>query len=264
MKTIILGLDAFDPKLFEAMHERGKLPALSKLAEQGDYAPFAVSNPPQSEVSWTSIATGLSPAGHGMFDFVHRNPASYNLFVSLLPTQQKAFGTEFVPPHNSHTIFDEAVEKGYPATSFWWPSTFPARMGSPVRNIPGLGTPDIQGRLGVGVAFSSEVDDSGEEKKIPVHKLHQKGKSNFVATLPGPEKKKSGQAEASCIDFQLQFLDEDHARFNIGKSTLELERGKWSPIIELKFKMGFLVSVKAIVRVILTQGRTSPSLYFLP
>jgi len=148
MKTIIIGLDAFDPKNFESLNQQGKLPALSKLAQEGDYSSFGVSNPPQSEVSWTSIATGLSPAGHGMFDFVHRNPKTYNLFASLLPTQQTAFGTEFTQPFTSHTIFDEAVQKGYPSTSFWWPATFPARIGSPVRNIPGLGTPDIHGQLG--------------------------------------------------------------------------------------------------------------------
>ena len=259
MKTIILGLDAFDPETFETLSGGGKLPSLTTLAEQGDYAPFAVSNPPQSEVSWTSIATGLSPAGHGMFDFVHRNPKSYNLFVSLLPTQKTALGTQFAQPFNSHTIFNEAVQQGYPATSFWWPATFPARMGSPVRNIPGLGTPDIHGRLGVGVAFAMEADDSAG-RKIPIHALSKEGEGTFSGSLPGPSKKD----KASSIEFQLQFQDEDHARLDIGKSSVDLARGTWSPIIELKFKMGFLVSVKAITRMILTEGQSSPRLYVMP
>ncbi|MFN2144365.1 MAG: alkaline phosphatase family protein [Anaerolineales bacterium] len=83
MKTIIVGLDAFDPKYFEALHEKGKTPHLSKYVERNGYSRFKISNPAQSEVSWTSIATGLNPGGHGMFDFVHRNPKNYSINVSL-------------------------------------------------------------------------------------------------------------------------------------------------------------------------------------
>ena len=31
--------------------------------------------PPQSPVAWSSFTTGLEPARHGIFDFVHRDPA---------------------------------------------------------------------------------------------------------------------------------------------------------------------------------------------
>ena len=264
MNTVILGLDAFDPKVFETLREQNKLPALTKLSDQGGYARFAVSNPPQSEVSWTSIATGLSPAGHGMFDFVHRNPESYNLYVSLLPTNQTKLGTEFARPYNSHTIFDEAIDKGYPATALWWPAMFPARLDSPIRNIPGLGTPDIHGRLGVGVGFSSDPDSPRDDQKIPIHKLSSSGKNEFTGDLAGPSRQKSNQAQKTSLGFQLSFLDENHARLVIGNKAYELECGNWSPIIELKFKMGLMVSVSASTRVILTQGLPSPRLYFLP
>jgi len=264
MKTIILGLDAFDPKVFETLLEQGKLPALDKLSAGGGYARFEVSNPPQSEVSWTSIATGLSPAGHGMFDFVHRNPENYNLYVSLLPTKKTRLGTEFTHPHNSHTIFDEAIDQGYPATALWWPSMFPARLDSPIRNIPGLGTPDIHGRLGVGVGFADDPFPLKENQKIPVQKLSSIGKNDFSGDLAGPARQKSTQTKNTTIAFQLSFLDDDHARISIGNKTIELKQGSWSPIIELKFKMGLMVSVSAITRVILTHGLPSPRLYFLP
>ena len=84
MHTLIIGMDAFDPGIVERMFEAGKLPHLNELARKDGYSRFAVANPPQSEISWTSIATGLNPGGHGMFDFVHRDPASYALNVSLL------------------------------------------------------------------------------------------------------------------------------------------------------------------------------------
>jgi predicted AlkP superfamily phosphohydrolase/phosphomutase len=141
MHTIILGFDAFDPTRFERLSEEGKLPNLTSYASSGNYARLAVANPPQTEVSWTSIATGLDPGGHGIFDFVHRDPATYTTYVSLLPTSRKLFGTQFVPPFNARTIFEEAARQGFPATALWWPASFPARPESLARTMPGLGTP---------------------------------------------------------------------------------------------------------------------------
>ncbi|MCK4786069.1 MAG: alkaline phosphatase family protein, partial [Desulfobacteraceae bacterium] len=109
MKTILVGFDAFDPRFFERLHNEGKVPNLSKYLVSPKYSSFQVANPPQSEVSWTSISTGLNPGGHGLFDFVHRNPDSYGLFVSILPTKSSLLGTQFSPPHKAETIFDSAV-----------------------------------------------------------------------------------------------------------------------------------------------------------
>jgi len=176
MKEIILGLDAFDPALFEELHEQGRVPHLSKYVETGAYRRFAVAAPPQSEVSWTSIATGLNPGGHGIFDFVHRNPETHAVNVSLLPTERGLLGTRFVPPHNSYTIFEYAIDQGYPATTLWWPATFPARMQSPVQTIPGLGTPDILGRLGVGTLFTTGPGQNDGGDKIPVRPLQDAGR----------------------------------------------------------------------------------------
>lgn len=88
MHTVILGFDAFDPQIFERLSESGLLPNLTRYLEHAGYSRFTVANPPQSEVSWTSIATGLDPGGHGIFDFVHRDPKTYAFNVSLLPTKR--------------------------------------------------------------------------------------------------------------------------------------------------------------------------------
>ena len=186
LKTIIVGFDAFDAGFAEGYFEQGKLPHLGQLAEAGKYRRFEVANPPQSEVSWTSIATGLNPGGHGLFDFVHRNPKSYNLTVSLLPMQTTALGTQFVPPYNTYTIFDDAVEEGYPATVMWWPAMFPARYESPVRVFPGLGVPDIQGRLGVGTCFSTDPDWKTDRRKSDHEILESKGSGRYEGSYGDP------------------------------------------------------------------------------
>ena len=264
MRTLILGFDAFDPNLFEQLYEKGKTPHLSSLISGGGYSRLKVTNPPQSEVSWTSIATGLNPGGHGMFDFVHRNPGNYGLQVSLLPTQKSVLGVQFVPPHKAQTLFDEAVQDGYPATSLWWPATFPAKMASPVRTIPGLGAPDIFGRLGVGVGYSVEPPSNGQELKTRTEKFSIAAKGKYSGQLEGPTQKTLTGTKNALLDFQLTSRGEQSARLSIGKQYFDLEVGKWSPIIELSFKIGFGISIKAITRVILRKIEPDPELYFLP
>jgi predicted AlkP superfamily phosphohydrolase/phosphomutase len=264
MKTIIIGFDAFDPKVFEELHGQGKLPNLGRYAGRGGYSRFSVSIPAQSEVSWTSIATGLDPGGHGMFDFVHRNPKTYNLHVSLLPTTKSVIGTQFARPHQAYTIFDYAVEKGYPGTALWWPAMFPARLDSPVNTIPGLGTPDILGKLGAGSFHAPSNIDRPQDVKTQLGILKPTGNGFFDGKLRGPKRKKGEEYEDIPLPFTLEVLDGRTARITIGKQRLTLEEGVWSPILELKMKMGFGVSLQAVTRVVMNQTEPEPTLYFLP
>lgn len=262
MKTVILGLDAFDPVLFEELHNQGLLPNLSRFIPHNQYARFTVADPPQSEVSWTSMATGLDPGGHGMFDFVHRNPATYQLSVSLLPTKDKAFlGRQFVPPFNARTIFDQAVSDGYPATSLWWPATFPARPESPIKTIPGLGTPDIHGRLGAGTLFTSQIDPPDKIGKTRAVGLQRLSPSHYQGLFPGPLRRSDQETN---LPLEVRLDGHDQARCQVGKQTIDLKRGQWSSILELSFKTSFLYSAKALTRLILTETSPEVRLYALP
>lgn len=265
MRAIIIGLDAFDPTTFERLYEQGHLPNLGKYAQAGKYSQLAIANPPQSEVSWTSIATGLNPGEHGMFDFVHRDPGSYALNVSLLPTKQGLGGTRFVPPFTARTLFDQAVRQGYPATSLWWPATFPAQPQSPVHTLPGLGTPDILGRLGVGSYFSTNSDLASEQgRKIPVVSLTAKGKNRYEGDLKGPIRQKRKRTEPTTLPFSLEMSGDQSARMSIGSQTVDLKVGEWSPIVELSFKAGWFLSVRAITSFVLTRMGPDINLYALP
>ncbi len=264
MRSLILGLDAFDPIFFEKLHSQGKTPNLSSIAEMGGYSRFEVVNPPQSEVSWTSIATGLNPGEHGMFDFVHRDPLSYGLQVSLLPMERSLGGTQFVRPYRAKSIFDIAADRGYPASSLWWPATFPARPDSPVRTLPGLGTPDIQGRMGVGSSFTTSVNSESRMGKTPVYPLKAGPRGNYQAELPGPLIKQGGDSKNAVLPLELKLIDDQNIEIKIDREIFNLQLGQWSPILEIRFKVGFLSTVSAITRVIATQIKPEVQLYFLP
>ena len=263
MWTLLLGFDAFDPTVFERLSEKGKLPHLTRYVEIGGYARLAVANPPQTEVSWTSIATGSNPGGHGIFDFVHRDPATYTPYLSLLPTKTSPFGTRFVPPYKARTIFEETTRQGFPATVLWWPATFPARPELPVRALPGLGTPDVKGRWGVGTLFAS---DAGPDRlrNVAVVALARRGTDRYAGSLAGPSRKSRGSTNQSALDVQIDLIDDGSAHVAMGDQTVELIKGRWSPVLVMRFKVGRLVRIHALARLILTHTRPHVRLYVSP
>lgn len=261
MKTLILGFDSFDPSVFEQLAGNNQLPNLSEFLEHGGYSKLEVCSPPQTEVSWTSIATGADPGGHGIFDFVHRDPETYMPYVSILPTRKSVVGEQFVPPYTSRTFFEEAASMGYPATALWWPAMFPARPELPVNTLPGLGTPDIRGQLGVGTYFSSENE---EKKKTRVVKLEAAGKNSYRTDLPGPELPGKEGPRSLTLPMTLDVLEDNSAELSINGQKTSLRLGQWSDVIELKFKAGLLFSIYSVTKVILTNIKGAVQFYMLP
>jgi predicted AlkP superfamily phosphohydrolase/phosphomutase len=261
MKTIILGFDSFDPSIFEGMAGQGQLPHLSCLMDAGGYSRLEVSSPPQTEVSWTCIATGTDPGNHGIFDFVLRDPNSYIPYVSILPSKKTALGEGFVPPYTTKTFFEEAAGMGYPATALWWPAMFPARPDLPVNTLPGLGTPDIRGQLGVGTLFTTEDET---KKKTAVARLEPSGAHRFTGTLNGPTVKGRSGATTATLPVAVEVIDAVTARLVIGDQKIELKLGQWSDILELKFKAGTFFNIHAIARFILTELGSVVRVYSLP
>jgi predicted AlkP superfamily phosphohydrolase/phosphomutase len=261
MKTLILGFDSFDPAIFEEMAGKNQLPHFEKFIQQGGYSRLEVCSPPQTEVSWTSIATGADPGGHGIFDFVHRDPATYTPYVSILPMRKSALGEQFVPPYTAKTFFEEAANMGYPATALWWPAMFPARPDVPVDTLPGLGTPDIRGQLGLGTLFSTE--DEGK-KKTGVVKLVSAGKDRFTASLPGPQTQSRSGPQTLSLPVALDVIDGKTAKLQLDKQQVDLRLGEWSDIVELRFRAGMLLNIHAITRFIATSLSGVVRVYALP
>ena len=83
--VFILGVDGMDPVILQRLMDEGKAPNLKKLAEKGGFENLGTSNPPQSPVAWSNFVTGMDPGGHGIYDFVHRDPKTYLPISSATP-----------------------------------------------------------------------------------------------------------------------------------------------------------------------------------
>src|SRR6266508_5060098 len=107
MHSVLIVLDSFNPFTFESLAEKGELPNLTSLAGESGYSRLKVCAPPQTEVSWTSIATGSDPGTHGIFDFVHRDPATYAPYVPIWLKKKTAVGRWLIHPKPRRRIFSE-------------------------------------------------------------------------------------------------------------------------------------------------------------
>ena len=69
MRVLCLGLDGADYDLVRELLPQGRLPTLAKLARQGTFGPLRSTIPAFTPTAWSSLLTGLNPAGHGIFAF---------------------------------------------------------------------------------------------------------------------------------------------------------------------------------------------------
>lgn len=73
-KTIILGLDGATFDVLSPRMERGQMPNLAALLQDGAHGPLRSTTPPFSAQAWVSLATGKNPGRHGVVDFWERSP----------------------------------------------------------------------------------------------------------------------------------------------------------------------------------------------
>src|SRR5215471_15532795 len=94
-KVITIGLDGFEPKIVDALLAMGELPNLARLRDQGGFSRVRTTYPAQTPVAWSTFATGVNPGGHGIFDFIRRDPKTYLPDFAL--NRYEARGA-FLPP----------------------------------------------------------------------------------------------------------------------------------------------------------------------
>lgn len=81
-RLLVIGLDGATLDVIEPMVREGKLPNIARFMEEGSYGPLRSTIPLLSPVAWTTFSTGVSPAGHGIFDFLCRKAGTYDLYYA--------------------------------------------------------------------------------------------------------------------------------------------------------------------------------------
>jgi hypothetical protein len=74
-RVVVVGIDGADWGVIDRLRAAGRLPVLDALVRRGSAAPLATFRPTLSPALWTTVATGMRPADHGIENFVLERPA---------------------------------------------------------------------------------------------------------------------------------------------------------------------------------------------
>ncbi len=130
------------PELLDRFMAAGSCPSFARLAALGHYQRLGTTIPPQSPVAWSTFITGLDPGGHGIYDFIHRDPAppgggALAPFLSTSRVEDDGwkilFGRYTLPLRSGTTellrhgkaFWNVLEEHGVPATVVKIPANFP-------------------------------------------------------------------------------------------------------------------------------------------
>ena len=75
MRLLIIGWDGADWEIVDDLVRRGDVPHVARLLSDGARGVLRSTMPTHSWAAWPSFLTGKHPAGHGVWDFVERNPS---------------------------------------------------------------------------------------------------------------------------------------------------------------------------------------------
>lgn len=276
-KVLILGFDGMDPKILKQLVDEEKMPNFKRLMIEGDFKPLKTSMPPQSPVAWSNFITGMNPGGHGIYDFIHRDPKTMTPYLSTTraETSQSSItiGNWVIPLKSGKVTllrhgkpFWELLEdNNIPTTVFRVPANFPPKESSTYQ-ISGMGTPDMLGSYGTFFYYTDEnIEKFGEVsggRVIPV-----KVRNNKVdAKIPGPKNTFKKGAPESFVDFEV-YLDKENpvAKIVVQGQQVLLKKGEWSEWVRIQYEIiPLLQSVSGICRFYLKETQTNFKLYVTP
>jgi predicted AlkP superfamily phosphohydrolase/phosphomutase len=275
-KVLVIGYDGLDPRLLDRWLKEGKLPAFSRLLSDGDFRQLRTSIPPQSPVAWSNFNTGTDPGGHGIFDFMHRDPQTYiPIFSATLSTEAKkalkignlvlpVSGGEVTNLQQGQTFWQILEDHDVPATVFKIPSNYPP-VPTNQRTISGMGTPDLKGSYGISCFYTTDPSmPKGELSGGRVYEVFVIG-NRIEAQLPGPINTFKKDRPEALIDFQV-FIDPKSAIAKIVLPDQEfiLKEKEWSGWKRVHFNLIPTQSVGGICMFYLKEVRPHFKLYVTP
>jgi predicted AlkP superfamily phosphohydrolase/phosphomutase len=276
-KVIVLGIDGLDPQLLHQYMHNGHMPNFQRLEGEGSFSELRTSIPPQSPVAWSNVITGMNPGGHGVFDFIERDPKTmlpeFSMARVEAPAHTLSLGSWVIPLSSGkadllrqgRAFWQILDEYGIPATVLHIPANFPPAE-SRSQTLAGMGTPDMQGTYGI---FSFYTDDplDGEGDRSGGHVYPVEVRDHRVsAKLFGPPNTFRKGAPQVAVDFTV-WVDPTQpvAKIAIQDQEILLREGEWSNWVQVKFSLiPGLESATGICRLYMKQLDPFFKLYISP
>lgn len=259
-KVIIIGLDGMDPRFSERLMDAGQMPNLAELRRQGGYCVLGTSIPPQSPVAWANFINGAGPGSHGIFDFIHRDPArqvapffsasetvpgegywevgKHKLQLDFFPFNHKPPATEL--RRQGTPFWDYLDREGVESTFYDLPANYPPSPSEHGRHrcLSGMGTPDLLGTYGTYQHFAEDGPIRSKDEPGGKRSMLFFENETAEAKLVGPPNTFLKKPEAVTIPFQVHRDKAANAVIiEIQKRKILLAEGQWSRWVKLDFEM---------------------------
>ena len=273
----MLGIDGLDPVLLDRFMNEGRMPVFKEYIRSHYFSPLRTTLPPQSPVAWSSFITGSNPGKHGIFDFIHRDPASFLPHLSTSRTtgtdRSIRLGKWSLPLGGAHVellrhgepFWNPLTSQNIPVTLFKLPANFPVSPGE-ARAISGMGTPDLLGTYGTYTLVTEEIlPDKTPASGGRVHSItmmdHQAG-----FNLEGPPNTFRSDGQPTAVRFIVNRDPvENVIRIRVPGEDLLLRQGEWSDWVPLEFEMfPVLASARGMVRLYVQAVHPRLRLYISP
>ena len=254
-KVIVLGIDGMDPNLLTEAIARypDRMRHFARLVEDsGGMHALGTSIPPQSPVAWSNFITGRNPGGHGIFDFIHRDPV----------TRMPASSTTTVAPTNVVGLWGDwqfplggATNTNRTGTSFWkvlaeadvpadiWrmPANFPVEPAEGL-SFPGMMAPALDSAYGEYTFYTTDPPAKTSVDGGKLVALDERIEGLIDTRLIGPENmfKEHGDAGAVHATVPMKIM----LNRKVGACAIEiqdqvviLKPGDWSSFVTVSFEM---------------------------
>ncbi len=274
-RLIVLGLDGMDPVLVKKYRAKGKLPHLSNIADKGSYHELETTTPPISPVAWSSFMTGCHPAKHNIFDFLSRDPKTYLPDLSSAhigsPKKVLPMGKYNIPlskpeikgMRKSVPFWKILGDNGIFSTILRIPVTFPPEKFRG-HLLSGMCAPDLKGSQGT---FSFYTSDKNRIKKreggmnIPVSVS-----GNRIETyISGPENTMLKNPEEMKLPLSITIdKNKKEAILKVSGQTIRLKEKTFSDWIQITFRPGLWIKIRAICRFYINQIDPHFEMYVTP
>ncbi len=277
-RVVVLGIDGLDPEILREAIERfpERMQNFARLAQQNGIHSLATSTPPQSPVAWASFITGLGPGGHGIFDFIHRDPV----------TRAPAPGTTRIEPadpiglwagwqlprggggesnRSGEAFWSLLADHGVPADVWRMPANFPVEPAKGV-SFSGMMTPALDSAYGECTLYTTDPPaDAGLGGARIVALTEYDGRID--TRLSGPPNAFRTEEPAVGVPLTIHVDREAQAvALDVDGTVIVLQPGQWSDFVRVSFGLLPLSAydISGVVRFYLRRIEPELELYASP
>lgn len=259
-RFVVLGIDGLDPEVLSDVIQRfpERMPNFRALIAEGDgIHSLGTSTPPQSPVAWSNFITGRDPGGHGIYDFIHRDPVhrtplpsttkSEPVEVKHLPGRYRfPLGGTSESNRTGLSFWRVLADNGVPADVWRMPANFPVEPAQGL-SFPGMMAPALDSAYGEYTFYTTNppIETSVNGGKIETVSVYD---GRIDTRLIGPENSfvdplidsSSGTETAERGTLPLIILIDEESRsalIDLGHDKILLEEGEWSGFKAVTFDL---------------------------